>query len=123
MHTQLGIISIALLLGVTQLEAQTKGQSAKPEFREVAVDRIQHFVVASPATMRKRVAVLAFARQLCGSQRICFVHFWTAASKAGRRIPMSDSQADAMVASYNRNLNTGNDAFQCYNFGSKGEHC
>lgn len=116
--------SLALMVFTAlSLGAQAKSKPVKPAFREIAVDRIQHFVVASTESMRDRAAVLAFAKQLCGSQRICFVHFWKSESKAGRRIPMTDRQADAMVASYNRNLNTGNDAFQCYNFGAKGEHC
>src|SRR5947207_15532720 len=106
-----------------KLAAQARTQLAKPAFREITADHVQHFVVASSTAMRDRAAVLGFARTLCGAERICFVHFWTSEAKAGRRIPMTDSQVNAMVASYNRNLNTGNDAFQCYNFGSQGEHC
>jgi hypothetical protein len=110
-------------LSVVSLTTQSKSSVARPEFREIAVDRIQHFVVASEESMRNRAAVLAFAKTVCGTQRICFVHFWTSEAKAGRRIPMTDRQAGTIVASYNRNLNTGNDAFQCYNFGPRGEHC
>ena len=115
--------SACFCLTAGQLAAQARTESAKPGFREISVDRVQHFVVASSRSMRDRAAVLTFAKTLCGTQRVCFVHFWTSEAQAGRRIPMTDRQVDAMVASYNRNLNTGNDAFQCYNFGSKGEHC
>lgn len=117
------LMCVFFIVGAASLPAQVNRQPRRPVFRQIAVDQFAHFVVASAQSMRNRTAVLAFARSVCGNQRICFVHFWTSEAKAGRRTPMTDRQANAIVASYNRNLNTGNDAFQCYNFGAKGEHC
>ena len=86
---------------------------------------VTHFVVAPESVMRDRNVVLSYSRRTCADadQHVCFVFFWTDESKAARTFPISDSEADAMVASYNRNRSTGNDGFQCYNFGSPGERC
>ena len=86
---------------------------------------ITHFVVAPESVMSDRDGVLAYARRMCadGDDQVCFVFFWTDESKAARRFPMTDTQGDAMVASYNRNRSTGNDGLRCYDFGSLEERC
>ena len=84
-----------------------------------------HFVVAPESVMVDRNVVIAYSRRACGDpdEQVCFVFFWTKESKAARGFPLSDDQADAIVASYNRNRSTGNDGLQCYDFGLPREHC
>jgi hypothetical protein len=86
---------------------------------------VTHFVVAPESVMGDRNVVLSYSRRTCANtdQQVCFVLFWTDASKAARGFPITDSEADAIVASYKRNRSTRNDGFQCYNFGSPGQHC
>lgn len=86
---------------------------------------VTHFVVAPEAVMGDRNVVLSYSRRTCADadQQVCFVLFWTDASKAAKGFPITASEADAMVASYNRNRSTGHDGFQCYNFGSPGQRC
>jgi hypothetical protein len=84
---------------------------------------VTHFVVAPRALMGDRNAVLAYSRRSCLEEQVCFVHFWVDASKAAKRFPISDSEAEAIVASYDRNRSTGHDGFQCYDFGVPGEQC
>lgn len=83
-----------------------------------------HFVVAASSVMRERTAVLAYSRRLCpGEEQVCSVLYWTDASRAARGFPVADREAEAIVASYNRNRSTGHDGFQCYDFGSPSERC
>lgn len=85
---------------------------------------VTHFVVTPESVMAKRTVVLAFSRRLCGDrEQVCFVLFWTEASRAAAGFPLSDREANAMAASYRRNLSTGADGFQCYNFGTLAERC
>ena len=83
-----------------------------------------HFVVAAESVMRERTVVLAYSRRLCaGEEQVCSVLYWTDASRAARGFPVTDREANAIVASYHRNRSTGSDGLQCYNFGSPGERC
>jgi len=83
-----------------------------------------HFVVAAESVMRERTAVLAYSRRVCaGEEQVCTVLYWTDAARAARGFPVTDSETDAIVASYHRNRSTGSDGLQCYNFGSPSERC
>ena len=86
---------------------------------------VTHFVVAPESVMRDRNVVLSYSRRTCAddAQQVCFVLFWTGVSNAARSLPISDSEAGAMVASYNRNRSTGKDGFQCYDFASPEDRC
>lgn len=85
---------------------------------------VTHFVVAPRVVMNDRNTVLAFARRTCGERDdVCFVLFWTDDAGAARALPLSASQADAMVASYSRSGKTGHDGFQCYDFESPRVRC
>ena len=85
---------------------------------------VTHFTVAPEPVMTDRSAVLAYSRRTCAEdEQVCFVLFWTDASSAASGFPITDREAEAMVASYYRNRSAGNDGFQCYNFGSPGERC
>ena len=85
---------------------------------------VTHFTIAPESAMSDRNAVLAYSRRACADdEQVCFVLFWTGASNAASGFPITAREADAMVASYNRNRSAGNDGFQCYNFGSPGERC
>jgi hypothetical protein len=86
---------------------------------------VTHFVVAPESVMGDRNVVLSYSRRTCADrdQQVCFVLFWTDASKAAKGFPISASEADAMVASYNRNRSSGQDGFQCYNFGEPRQRC
>lgn len=66
---------------------------------------------------------LSFSRSLCQDKTVCFVHFWYDANQAALSIPMTDEQVAAQIASYNKNVNSGNDAMQCHPFGPAGEKC
>ena len=85
---------------------------------------VTHFVLAPESLMVDPNAVLAYSRRTCAdNDEVCFVFFWSDESKAARGFPITDREADAIVASYNRNHSAGNDGFQCYNFGSGAAHC
>jgi len=85
---------------------------------------VTHFVTAPESTMREPAAVLAFSRRTCADEdEVCFVLYWTDASKAASGFPISAREAQGMVASYIRNRSTGAEGFQCYNFGSPGRRC
>jgi len=85
---------------------------------------VAHFVVTPESVLTNRDAALAFSRGLCrDDDQLCFVFFWTDASKAAAGFPMTDRQSAAMAASYRRNRSTGADGFQCYNFGTSAERC
>lgn len=84
---------------------------------------VTHFVVAPESVMGDRSVVLAYSRRTCAQELVCFVLFWTDASKAARSFGITDSEAGALVASYTRNRSSGREGFQCYNFGSPAEHC
>jgi hypothetical protein len=62
-------------------------------------------------------------RNLCRDQAVCFVHFWSDLASAARSLPMSRSQVNAQIASYNNNTATGNDGLVCHPFGAPGERC
>jgi hypothetical protein len=85
---------------------------------------VTHFVVAPDSVMGDRKLVLTYSRRICeDEEQVCFVLFWTDSSRAAAGFPIKDSQAEALVASYNRNRSTGHDGFQCYNFESPGGRC
>lgn len=74
--------------------------------------------------MRERGVVLAYSRRRCtGEEQVCAVLYWTDQARAAKGLPLADREADAIVASYNRNRSTGSDGFQCYDFGSPSERC
>ncbi len=79
-------------------------------------------VEGTPGDVAKQ-SCLNIGRNLCGGKTVCFVHFWADRSKAASSIPMTDAQAPAQIASYNKNVNSGNDALVCHPFGSPGERC
>jgi hypothetical protein len=114
---------LALVLTLTITAGDSLAQSAPPPFREIGHQGLMHFIVATLPAIRDRVGAQAYARRLCTGQNACFVHFWTDERRAARAVPMTDAQADAMVASYNINHNSGYDQFVCYNFGTAGEKC
>src|SRR5690349_979939 len=81
-------------------------------------------VVATESVMHERDAVQANSRHLCaGEERVWSVLYWTDESRAARGFPVTERQANAIVASYKRNRSTGHDGFQCYDFGSASERC
>lgn len=85
---------------------------------------VTHFVVTPESVMAKRDVVLAFSRRLCSDrEQVCFVFFWTDASRAAAGFPLSERETSAIAASYRRNHGTGADGFQCYNFGTLTERC
>jgi hypothetical protein len=85
---------------------------------------VTHFVVTPESVMAKRSVVLAFSRRICSDhEQVCFVFFWTDASRAAAGFPLSESATSAMAASYRRNRSTRADGFQCYNFGTLIERC
>ena len=117
----------ALVLGCSEARVRS-------DFREVGsfhardmhtlYPAVTHFVVTPESVMAKRKLVLAFSRRLCSEpDEVCFVFFWTDASRAAAGFPLSEREMSAMAASYRRNQSTGADGFQCYNFGTLTERC
>jgi hypothetical protein len=85
---------------------------------------VTHFVVAPESVMHERNEVLAYSRGLCADDdQVCSVLYWTEESKAARGFPITDKEAEAIVATYTRNRSTGSEGFQCYNFGLLRERC
>jgi hypothetical protein len=66
---------------------------------------------------------LNIARKLCAGMTGCTVGFWTDRNKAGRSLPLTDVQAEAEIAAYTKNVNTGMDQLICHPFGTPGERC
>ncbi len=50
-------------------------------------------------------------RSLCRAGEYCFISFWSTRALVPARLPMSDAEAKAQVASYTRNPSTGLDEF------------
>lgn len=67
--------------------------------------------------------VLNLSRNLCREKSVCFVHYWSSPTNAAHSLPMTDEQAEAEIASYNKNIHTGNDALVCHPFGAPGDRC
>jgi len=85
-----------------------------------------YFVYVNLDGVANNVAYISLkniAMKLCEDKNICFVHFWDNEAKAGHSIPMTDSEANSLIASYNINRNTGNNQFQCQSFTEPGQRC
>lgn len=94
------------------------GKFRPPNMHEL-YPSVTHFVVAADSIMHDRDVVLAYARHTCSVEQddqVCMVLFWTDASRAATGFPITSTQQDAIVASYNRNRSTGKDGFQYYRF-------
>ena len=50
-------------------------------------------------------------RSLCRTGEYCYISFWSTRALVPARIPMSDAEARAQVASYTRNPTTGFNEF------------
>lgn len=50
-------------------------------------------------------------RSLCSAGEYCYISFWSTRALVPARLPMSDAEAQAQVASYTRNPSTGLDEF------------
>jgi hypothetical protein len=85
-------------------------------FRRVGSQGMMDFVVASKELSRNHAALEHRVRNFCSLRHsdtgFCWILVWSRESLVPKNIPMSDRQANAMVASYNRNPNTGHDCFQ-----------
>ena len=118
------LVSVALTMGCARSNVarfHEVGRFHTPNMHSL-YPGVTHFTVAPESVMADRSAVLTYARRTCADDE-CFVLFWTDTSKAASGFPITDREADAMVASYHRNRSGGNDGFQCYNFGLLRERC
>lgn len=74
------------------------------------------FVVARKELSRNHAALEHRVRNFCSLRHpdtgFRWILVWPKESLVPKDLPMSDRQANAMVASYNRNPNTGHDCFQ-----------
>lgn len=95
--------------------------SAQPKFEKISGQGFNEFVWISPSATSADYA--AAINDVCETRDICFVRFWDDAANAGNKLPMTDSQADAMVASYARNRRVGVDKYICHPFGAIGDRC
>lgn len=85
-----------------------------------------YFVASNPKGTPNDRAYRDFfsiGRSLCQDKSVCFVHFWTDATQVALSIPMTDEQVATKIATYNKNVDSGNDSLVCHPFGSADEKC
>lgn len=88
------------------------GVAQAGDYKEVGRQGLAHMVVVPGANWRNQDVYRIAVADLCGRQSICMVMFWHDATKAARRLPMTDAQVAAKVAQWSYNGNTGHRDWQ-----------
>lgn len=96
----------------TPATAAAPAKPAGPPWRELHSQGVAHFVFMEPAHKRDRTAYDAASKAICGrASAPCEILFWTDREMVATKIPLSDAEVDNQAAQYNRNPNTGFEAF------------
>lgn len=122
----LRFLALALAAGCSQSHVtgfREIGRFHAPNTHTLYPD-VTYFVVAPDSVLSDRNAVLGYSHDVCAEDlQVCLVLFWTDQGRAAASFPIEDREAEAIMASYNRNRSTGSEGFLCYNFGSSEESC
>jgi hypothetical protein len=99
-----------LMGGLAALLAATAMQPAAAAWRVLASQGVRHFVTtdgqAGEAVYRQA------AQSVCAAGQPCIVLFWTDASQAAAKMPMTKEQQESLAAQYTRNPATGSDSLR-----------
>jgi len=106
---KLRALSAALLIILDA--APSHAQSRQKDWELVRNQGMMRLVLVSKAKERDRSVYQDAIRSVCTPGQYCWVLFWSSRASVPSRIPMSDAQARAQVASYTRNPATGLDEF------------
>jgi hypothetical protein len=97
----------ALIASVALLVASILTGLADEGWKLVGQHGAVNFVVIDSSRIDERAVYQAASADLCRDRPICQVIFWGAGSDAPKSLPMTDQQADAQLAVWNINSNTG----------------
>jgi hypothetical protein len=109
-------VSQTYKIGGSRMAARkTLGPSvAAPVSRDWELVRTQgmmKLVYVAKAKENNRSVYQNAIRSLCMAGEYCYISFWSIRALVPARLPMSDAEAQALVASYTRNPSTGLDEF------------
>jgi len=103
----LSIAILFVLLGT----APGRAQSHQKDWQLVRTQGMMRLVVVTKSKERDRSVYQDAIKSLCTLGEHCYVLFWSSRALVPKRIPMSDAQARAQVASYTHNPTTHFDEF------------
>jgi hypothetical protein len=104
------ILSLAILL-IALGVAPGQAQSRQKYWQLVRTQGMMRLVLVTKSKERDRSVYQEAIKSLCTPGEYCYVLFWSSRSSIPNRIPMSDAQARALVASYTHNPTTHFDEF------------
>lgn len=82
-------------------------ESYAKDWEHVRSVRFDQFVVVDKSKEADERVYRDAARALCIPGKHCFIHFWSDRRHVPAGYPMTDAQANAMVASYTKNPTNG----------------
>jgi hypothetical protein len=91
---------IGLSLSCVSFDALSK------DWELVSSSSLNHFVLVDASKATNRRFFENIADELCVPSKYCYVLFWTDPRMVARKLPMSDAQADALVANFANNPST-----------------
>jgi hypothetical protein len=103
-------LSIAILLIALGM-APEQAQSRQKDWQLVRTQGMMRLVLVARPKERDRSLYQDAIKSLCTPGEYCYVLFWSSRASIPNRIPMSDAQARAQVASYTHNPTTHFDEF------------
>jgi|SRR5436853_1994506 len=103
LSTSILLIALGTALG--------QAQSRQKDWQLVRTQGMMRLVLVTKSKERDRSVYQGVIKSLCTSSEYCYVLFWSSRTSIPKRIPMSDAQARAQVASYTHNPMTHFDEF------------
>jgi phosphatidate phosphatase APP1 len=103
-------LSIVMLL-IALITAPGQAQSRQKDWQIVRTQGMMKLVLVTKSKERDRSVYQDAIKSLCTPGGYCYILFWSSRASVPKRIPMSDAQAQAQVASYTHNPTTNFDEF------------
>jgi hypothetical protein len=103
-------LSIAVLL-IALVTALGQAKSRQKDWQLVRTQGMMRLVLVVKPKERDRSVYQDAIKTLCTPGEYCYILFWSSRASIPNRIPMSDAQARAQVASYTHNPTTNFDEF------------
>ncbi|TFF09668.1 hypothetical protein EXW72_10080 [Pseudomonas sp. BCA14] len=95
------VAAAVFLLGAMSAHAE------KTDLKLTGSQGVNFFFTMSNPWASDKVYILNTAERFCADKPVCIAHFYLTGTAAPKGFPLSDSEVEVEIATYNKNKNTG----------------